>query len=254
MIAGRPAGTKTAAECGAHRHGTYSAYCRFRCRCPEAREDWRLYQKRRREGRHAPLQVDATGTRRRLAALMALGWTYPTIAAELGVYPSRVSQLMRTKQVHSVTAAAVTAVYDRLSTRRGPSERRARMAARHGWPPPLGWDEDTIDDPASTPVPGWNQPAAALPGIDWVAVERACDGHPAALTTDERVAAVNLMARAGVLDVVIGARLGVSADTVSGVRARHGIPSGQAIARADAPNWELVARPYRRRRADREAA
>jgi hypothetical protein len=32
-----------------------------------------------------------------------------------------------------------------------------RYAEAHGWPPPLAWDDDIIDDPAASPAPGWQR-------------------------------------------------------------------------------------------------
>lgn len=114
------------------------------------------------------VKVDATGTQRRLKALMALGWTQSDIAAELGITASRVGFITnKYPRVYRQTAQAVSELYDRWSMivpadtgprRRGHNMRHEiarRMAARKGWLPPLAWDDidDPDEDPKSRPVP-----------------------------------------------------------------------------------------------------
>jgi hypothetical protein len=109
--------------------------------------------------------VDATGTIRRLQALVFNGFTYPEIAEELGVDRTCVGHLIHDRPtVHRRTAAAVAALYDRWSMTipvdddvpRGRGqvrvhERQRGLARRHGWAGPLAWDDDTIDDPTAAP-------------------------------------------------------------------------------------------------------
>lgn len=96
------------------------------------------------------------GVQRRIQALMALGWTCEQIGAAAGHSRGWASELLR--QEGSVTVAtlrAVSAVYDLLWDQAPPDSigaRRARAkAARSGWPPPLAWDDDKIDNPARRP-------------------------------------------------------------------------------------------------------
>lgn len=99
------------------------------------------------------LQVDGTGTRRRLRALQAIGWPGwaitlhgPWTAAE------NIHQLCRRRQrVTRDTHDAVCAIFDLLSMTPGPSDNTRRRAARDGWAPPLAWDDD-IDDPKVLPA------------------------------------------------------------------------------------------------------
>lgn len=95
--------------------------------------------------------VDATGTRRRLHALKAAGWSLSAIAEQLGSTESTVFKYTRQTIVRASTAAAVAELFDRLQLIPGPSQRARLHAARKGWPLPLAWDEDTIDDPHSSP-------------------------------------------------------------------------------------------------------
>jgi len=110
--------------------------------------------------------VDATGARRRLQALVAIGHSQSALARRLGQLPSNFTATMTRGQVTAATDRAVRALYDGLwdaspdeSTHRGRiSASRARNYARErGWPPPLGWDEPEIDDPAAGPAEGWRR-------------------------------------------------------------------------------------------------
>jgi hypothetical protein len=117
---------------------------------------------------------DATGTRRRLQALIALGYPPASLARRLGVEPRRVKCV-----VHGITAtvtsgmhAAVRDLYDQLwdvrPAEKTLAERRATAAARalaasKDWPTPAGLDDDRIDDPAYRPRTQW-QPAAGHRG------------------------------------------------------------------------------------------
>jgi AraC-like DNA-binding protein len=117
-------------------------------------------------------EIDATGTRRRIRALVACGWPQGWLAAQLGVKPPNISAMLRgargQARVRATTAAAVRELYARLwdvpPPQSTPRERaicaRARaMAAERGWAPPAGWDEGVIDDPAGRPADGWQRPA-----------------------------------------------------------------------------------------------
>lgn len=153
--------------CNAVRHGNYTAYHRSGCRCPEAREAWRVYNKRRREGRLEPAVIPSLGTARRLRALAAIGWPRREIAARLGYGKQMVGHLERPLRAHVTvrTAAKVAALYNELQGITGPCTRtRLKAAALGYWAPPLWVD---IDDPA-------DDPGSADEESDVVAVERAC--------------------------------------------------------------------------------
>jgi transcriptional regulator with XRE-family HTH domain len=98
--------------------------------------------------------TDATGTRRRLRALAALGWPANHLAHQLGMNPVPVRTLMRgdRQRVTAATARKVAALYDRLWNTPGPSETTSARAARTGWPVPLAWDDESIDDQAARPA------------------------------------------------------------------------------------------------------
>ena len=149
------------------------------CRCTRCKKANRAYESNRQRmiayGRWEPL-VDAAGTRRRLQALMWVGWSPRLLAARLGCSREVLRVRLHDRQyVTAATAESVRALCARLwlqpPPERTPHERRAATMARkyareHGFVPLAAWDE--IDDPAATPVPGWDtekrparQPAAA---------------------------------------------------------------------------------------------
>ena len=97
--------------------------------------------------------VDATGTRRRMQALIAIGWTQTDLASRIGVTLSTLNALVneRWHQVQHSTHLRARDVFDDLSGTPGRSPRARTMAARRGWTAPLTWDDDTIDDPTAVP-------------------------------------------------------------------------------------------------------
>ncbi|WP_243230070.1 hypothetical protein [Microbacterium sp. CIAB417] len=98
--------------------------------------------------------VPATGTTRRLQALVATGQTQSTIAELLGRSVGNVSPLVHgRRQIVTVgTHDAVKALFDALWDQRpeGPMHDAARrLAERHGWLPPLAWDDPDTDPDTS---------------------------------------------------------------------------------------------------------
>jgi transcriptional regulator with XRE-family HTH domain len=114
--------------------------------------------------------VDSAGTRRRVQALVTIGWPQARIAAEAGMSPSNFGQTLQRERVYAGTARTVRRIYDRLwNTLPDESDRHSRAgiararnyAAERGWVPPLAWGDDAIDDPARKPADGWKRPARA---------------------------------------------------------------------------------------------
>lgn len=93
--------------------------------------------------------VDATGTRRRIQGLVALGWPQSMIAAELGTKQNAVSAMTRRDYVTSASAISVRKLFAQWSMTLGPSEISRTRAKAVGWLPPLAWDD--IDDPNEIP-------------------------------------------------------------------------------------------------------
>ncbi|KQU67372.1 hypothetical protein ASC58_12350 [Phycicoccus sp. Root101] len=173
--------------------------------------------------------VPSVGAVRRVQALMALGWRKADLEAE-GV-PS--GQLVtRSRDLISIQGwRQVRDVYDRLSMTLGPSQAARDRAAARGYPPPLAWDDETIDDPRATPQHG--DPVQA--SLDSVVVDRLVAGVSAGtrcdtdlqLTQDERVAAVRGLSTAGYSDREIAEAIGVSPRTVLRLRHRQEISAGR---------------------------
>lgn len=107
--------------------------------------------------------IDATGTIRRLRALVATGWPITAIARRAGIDSSHLHRLLHgaVREVAAGTAHTVHVLYDDLWDAdpaaegiRATSIRRAhQVAATYRWAPPLAWDDDTINDPSV--VPDW---------------------------------------------------------------------------------------------------
>lgn len=113
--------------------------------------------------------VDSTGTVRRLGALIAIGYTGHGLAKMIGANPSYMTRILSHSSVQERTRRKVVDLYERLWDKppvaKTPEEafviRRAKAHAKaKGWVPPLGLDDDTIDDPdvqteVSPSEPGW---------------------------------------------------------------------------------------------------
>lgn len=119
--------------------------------------------------------VDATGTRRRLQALSAVGWSGAKLAAYLDVHPTGVTRIFTAERVLARRARSVADVYDLLWDQAPPEElqqdkaaatRARREAAANGWPPPMAWDDDTIDDPTAEPTGVGSASRGSLPEGD----------------------------------------------------------------------------------------
>lgn len=117
--------------------------------------------------------ADATGTRRRLQALAAEGWSAHALAERLS-YASHLSITRlrdgRRKQVAASTRQAVADLYRELDGVLPPCGTRARqggatavrqLAAERGWAPREAWDAGEIDDPDAEPRTIGGTPTAA---------------------------------------------------------------------------------------------
>lgn len=105
--------------------------------------------------------VDGTGTRRRLRALVAVGWPQLELGRRLSMDKKSVNEQVNAVKLtaYAATARAVRDLYDGLwdidpaaegVEARWVSEARARAAKRR-WAPPAAWDDEYIDSPAAVP-------------------------------------------------------------------------------------------------------
>jgi hypothetical protein len=172
-------------------------------------------------------RIDSTGTRRRLQAMACLGWSTGRIAAQAGVDRQALDQALAGGDVTARTARAIAAVYGRLwGQQPAPADRHERggitrtinRARRAGWPSPLAWDDETIDDPAARPDRGWQLRRDGDRAFDEVAVERAMAGDRVHLRPVERAEAVYRLTEAGLSAAQIGERLGIDKRSVQRIR------------------------------------
>lgn len=174
-------------------------------------------------------RLNAIGTHRRIRALMRLGWNLERLGNQLGVTTNAVSGILAQPQVTASTARRIAYLYDELAMTPGPSTRGATLAARAGYPPPLAWDEGTIDDPAAHPHPDTDtNPDTAGNDVDEIAIERALAGEAITLTPDEADIAARRAVERGVSDAEVAKMTGACPRTILRWRQSAGIESRYA--------------------------
>lgn len=202
--------------CLAPRHDDYVVYTRYGCRCPKAREDWRLYKKRGREGRREPRLISGIGSARRLQALVADGWSWRALSERSGYTRQTVRDIAtgRYATVALATVAWVRELYAELAGTPGDSTLATVIAKRHGWIPPDAWDDDAIDNPEASPN------VIVSVDVDEVKILRALDGDGVVtLTGAERIAAVLTGRSRGMTANAIATALHMSGDRVKEILA-----------------------------------
>jgi hypothetical protein len=219
--------------CRGNRH-TASAYGAGQCRCDLGRDAHRRQTKLRAAGLNKPYFLDATGTRRRVEGLLAMGWTGNQIAAAAGLsggtHAARIGARGRCVKQQTVDGMKRAAAL--LGGAPGPSALTKGHARALGYVPLWAWDDDTIDDPAAVP-------AVAPDGevVDEVAIERAIQAAragrpPTKLSKLEARAVVARLASRPYLmhDNAIAAGMHRSQSWVTATRDRLGVP--QVVVRA----------------------
>ncbi len=222
------------------RHGEdANCYTNHRCRCDECRTYAREHRywlfHLHRAGKLSPGAArDARGVRRRLEALMAIGWSMPLVAERIGVHRSLTLRWLEADAVEASTISRVAAAYDELCheqpptgthIQRGIANRTRRLAIERGYVDPQWWvDIDTDDDPPA-------DDDAEI--VDVVAIELAVNGARVTLTTSERHEAVRQLNARGYYDGVIARMLGVNEKTVARDRDRLGLAAITPSTHAD---------------------
>lgn len=167
--------------------------------------------------------TDATGTWRRLEALQAIGWSKAALARQLGNTAPSI-QYDR-NLVHVETAQRVRDLYERLWDTDGGNARARNQAARNGWPPPLWWDLEDLDDPTFVVQYEPWRPAGKT-DVDELLVEHVVAGHRAGrLTVAERREVVRRLHANGLNDQQIADRTGMADRTVLRIRRDLGLAS-----------------------------
>ena len=111
---------------------------------------------------HMQPRIDAGGTMWRLRSLVAMGHDASRIAHALHASPKLIQKLLRgetadvTPELRTLTGALWDAWWDKRPPERTRTERTLASAARrwaqlHDWCPPLGLDEDQLDEPGYRP-------------------------------------------------------------------------------------------------------
>lgn len=107
--------------------------------------------------------VPNIGGRRRIQALMAIGWRHKDLTPLLGLPSANIvyqDGQWFTKRKHD----AIKRVYDQLWDKPGPGGALCTTrAAKAGYVPPLAWDDETIDDPQAQPNLGLTKPKRGRP-------------------------------------------------------------------------------------------
>lgn len=100
--------------------------------------------------------IPSVGTVRRLQALVAIGYGVAELGGRCGLTQQAVTEILHGRQsaVRAGTARSVAAVFRQLQLTPVDNPRSVNRAKRFGWPPPLAWDECSIDDPAAVPDVG----------------------------------------------------------------------------------------------------
>ena len=107
----------------------------------------------------------AWGTQRRLRALASRGWSPQAIESATGIPAGDVAAAISEQRTFDPDLGhQVLAAYNQLWNQQPPAatprdrqlaDTTRTAAERTGWPPPLAWDDDLIDQPHADPAPGW---------------------------------------------------------------------------------------------------
>lgn len=109
--------------------------------------------------------VPALGARRRIRALLALGWTHQQLYSASGIRTA-VALHQAGEWVTARKFRAIDRLYEQLSMTPGPSAATRARARRLGYPPPLAWDD--VDDPSAVPDVGVPVRGIDLSEVDWL--------------------------------------------------------------------------------------
>ena len=160
-------------------------------------------------------RVNGRVTRRRLQALAAIGWNHHEIARRLGYPRWKVNKALEGAYVDIRVHDDIAALYDELWDQQPPTHTRAQrvgrsyaltVARRHGWLPPLAWDD--IDTDPAPPTAGQE------PLLDEIAIELALAGQNVRLTRDERLEATRRGTERGLSLTQLSDLLGVDVRTI----------------------------------------
>lgn len=160
--------------------------------------------------------IDATPTRRRVEALMAIGWTAMAQAQRSGLPRAVPAKALHSGYVHVATARAIAALYEHLWETPAPESYGRTMALRyayqHGFHLPQAWDD--IDAPDAVP----HDPTEPDPLPDEVLVALALKEQWPLVRIERRIdraAVVTALAGTGIAPSTVAARLKTSTPVVT---------------------------------------
>lgn len=201
-------------------HSSHGCRCTA---CKTAHTEYSYYYRHMRAAGRDDLfnrRVDATGTRRRIQALMCLGWSQRHIAALAGTTQQVISVQLHIDTVTRPSHDRMVAVFEQLSVALPPTDtpgqrlavgRLKALARRNGWAPPFAWDDiDNDKHPAGT--------APVADSIDHVLVDQALTGKHVRLTGAELRACIRTLHARRWSDVAIAAQLHCNEKTVNRIR------------------------------------
>ncbi|MBC6496081.1 helix-turn-helix domain-containing protein [Microbacterium sp. 4-7] len=169
-------------------------------------------------------KVPATGTHRRLQALVVGGWSQAKLATRMGLGNAELTTLLRRDQVMVSTHLAARDLFEELWNQEPPHEswpdkvaysRSKNFAKARRWLPALAWDD--IDTDVEPPVPD------EIDSIDETAVVLAMQGEPVRLTPLERRECVLRLHRERWSDGRIAETIGCASKTVERIREELGL-------------------------------
>lgn len=160
--------------------------------------------------------VDAAPTRRRIQALMAIGWSLAAQARKLGRSPANYTKILHGALVEVGTARQVAGLYRQFEASPPPESwvkaRTIRYAVEHGFALPAAWDD--IDAPDAVP----HDPTEPDPLPDEVLVALAIREQWPLVRIERRIdraAIVTALAGTGIAPSTVAARLKTSTPVVT---------------------------------------
>ncbi|MGX1809687.1 hypothetical protein ACWIGI_28535 [Nocardia sp. NPDC055321] len=156
------------------------------------------------------MKMPNIGTRRRIQALLAIGWTLSDLGNHVGVTGGQFSQYTVRRWVLYETWAMVRDLYESLSGTPGPSRYGEKRARGRGLATPLQWEGVDIDHPDAPPDSG----AQGRGGVDHVLVARILRGeHRGRIEPAERNAVLDHAVENSWSGKQVATALNVSLDT-----------------------------------------
>ncbi|MET9957394.1 hypothetical protein ABZ135_38370 [Streptomyces sp. NPDC006339] len=105
--------------------------------------------------------LPATGSARRLQALVAVGWPFASVAPHIGMDPRGITRVIHQPYIFRTTADAIVVAFEQMKNLKPEdngvsligAQKSRRLAERRGWPDPLWWEDmGHIDNPAFDPA------------------------------------------------------------------------------------------------------